>query len=400
MPRAHRISTPDASPRRVSHMTSNRQHQEGVALVAFAIVFVALAAAATVAIDLAHLAFTATEVQTAADAGATAGAIALAKGENWHDQAIEVANQSLAPNISAGAGAPPWTLSADAVKIGNYSVGSNGVGVFQADVIPYNAVKVSASITVTNLLAGSIFDPVFRTTDVRRESTAVFQTIGAARPGIPIALGKCGQCDPGSCSTTQITLSLNGLNNAAWITSDQNSGVTGIQAYIPTGCGGGGQSIPQLSAASGSTPGSIPPLDNGVKNASKLCPSFRCLEGRAYLVPVVGNDCRKPYNGQDVVGFETIEILKVNCGSNTMTVRTILNDCKRNITCACPEGVTCDSLANYAYACSSNSDCTGQTTCTGNPCGSSPCGIFSSDSCYSYGGTCPSCGTGSVALVQ
>jgi Flp pilus assembly protein TadG len=382
-------------------MTSNRRHQEGVALVAFAIAFLALAAAATVAIDLAHLAYTATAIQTAADAGATAGVIALAKGENCHDQAMDVANHSLAPSIYGDVGTPAWTLSGDdAVKIGNYSVDSNGVGVFNADVIPYNAVKVSATITVTNLLAGSVFDSVFRTTDVTRESTATFQTIGAARPGIPIALGKCGQCDPGSCSSTQITLSFNGLNNAAWITSDQNSGVTGITAYVPTGCGGGGQRIPQLSAASGSTPGSMPSLDNGVKKASKLCPSFKCLEGREYLVPIVGNDCSKPYNGQEVIGFETIEILKVNCGNDTMTVRTILNDCKRSITCACPEGVTCDAGANYAYACSSDSDCTGLTTCTGNPCGASPCGIFASNSCYSFGGTCPSCGTGSVALVQ
>jgi Flp pilus assembly protein TadG len=381
-------------------MTSNRQHQEGVALVAFAIAFVALAAAATVTIDLAHLAYTATEIQTAADAGATAGVIALAKGENWRDQAMDVANHSLAPNISGDVGTPPWTLADDAVQIGNYAVDSNGVGVFDADVLPYNAVKVSATITVTNLLAGSVFDSVFRITDVTRESTAIFQTLGAARPGIPIALGKCGQCDPGSCSSTQITLSLNGFNNAAWITSDQNSGVAGIQAYVPTGCGGGGKRIPQLLAASGSTTASTPSLDNGVKNASKLCPSFKCLEGREYLVPVVGNDCRKPYNGQDVIGFETIEILKVNCGNDTMTVRTILNDCKQRITCECPEGVTCDAGANYAYACSSDSDCTGHTTCTGNPCGASPCGIVPSNSCYSYGGTCPSCGTGSVALVQ
>ena len=339
----------------------DRQNQKGVALVAFALVFVALAAAAAIAIDIARLGLTATEVQALADTGANAGAIALVNGRDAVADAQSVARANQADGN-------PGVLNASDISKGHWEPATGWVSSS-----PFNAVHVEAHLTVDNIMAGAIFETP--TTQVTKTATAVFQTLGTANPTLPIALAKCVTCYAKDCSVAPITLYFNRVTkDTAWILFG-GSGTSSIEQYIPDGCKGGGakDAIPPPTVSAGSSIS----LDNGAKTA--LCTDFTCLVNQTFLVPVVDAACGSSLNSfYPIIGFATVKITKVVCSPSC-----VLGVCSESSsTCTkdsdCPKYIT---LQPRFTDCRDPGD---KDLCKGS----------------SYGGSCPGCGTGSVALVE
>src|SRR2546428_2410422 len=79
-------------------MRARQRRESGVALVGAGIWFLALAAMVAIAVEIARLTDTATEVQTAADSAALAGALALSQG---HPELAVARGQAAAGNNQA-----------------------------------------------------------------------------------------------------------------------------------------------------------------------------------------------------------------------------------------------------------------------------------------------------------
>jgi hypothetical protein len=356
----------------------DRQNQKGAALVAFAVVFVALAAAAAVAIDVSRLSLTATEVQALADTGANAGAIALVHGRDpiADAQAVARANQ---------AEGNPGVLNSGDITTGHWEPAS-GWSPRSPSAPDVNAVHVEAHLTVNNIMAGGTFGTP--TTEVTKSATAVLQTLGTANPSLPIALGNCvlncyaNDCCYANVCPATITMYFNSAqatNNVAWIgfstttTCGETGGVNNnwIEQYTPDGCGGGGTTPPTVTA------GSCLKLDQGSK--AGLCQDYVCLKNKDFLVPVVDAACNSPLNSSSrVIGFATVHIANVVCNPTCN-----LGVCS-GTTSPCSKDADCMKYITLQPTFTDCRDPGNKDLCAGS----------------SYGGSCPGCGTGSVAMVE
>jgi len=349
----------------------------GQAIIMFAVIILTLFGLAALVIDQARLLYVARETQAVADASALGGATALTKGDDPVVGAQTVARLNSANNRSA-------TLDASDVAVGRYSNGT-----FTAGGTPSNSVRTIPHYTVSNIVG------LWSSTSVtRRKATAAFETLGQGAPGLPVVLGSCFKCDPGSCSTSSINLAFSTSNgtttngdNAAWAIYDGNNGASHVQNYIPTVCGGDGSTNPTQSA------GTNIGMTNGV--ATSLCGGFQSVSciGQTYLVPVVQSACGGVLNqSSPVIGFATIRIMAANCNppgfcANSAGCTGPTSGCACNNDSDCRGGVRGSCVQKYITVQPTFIDCNlpqNATVCQG--------GGFSD--------SCPDCGTGRLTLVE
>ena len=348
----------------------DRTNQRGQQLAYFGIFALVLFALAALAIDAGRLFFVAREAQTVADAAALAGVVALAR-PGGNDALAVLAAQGVALQNSVD-NTLATVIAADIV-VGRWSGSA-----FTTDT-PHNAVKTTPGFTINNIFA--LWSP---TSNTRREAIAAFETIGQGAPGIPIVLGSCFTCDPGSCSNAPINLAFatssttNSGDNAAWAVYGTNNGTGGIDSYVPTACGGTGtNAIPTKTAGSS--------VDTTNGGPTPLCVGFSGCINQTYLVPVVQTACGGPIGGPNtIIGFASITILKVNCNPPGFCVANNAQVCSNDNDCGGTKG---SCIQKYIQVQPTFIDCNlpqNATVCQG--------GGFSD--------SCPDCGTGKVRLVE
>jgi hypothetical protein len=278
-------------------------------LVISALSMMALFGFLALAIDLGRIAFTANEVQTVADIAATAGAKALADvaatagPDGLLQSATKSSAQSQAQTVARenrvdGAGA---TIEAGQIEVlGQYNPQD---GTFSG-APPYYSVRATPSATVQNLFAG-IFGASYQNSTVTKTATAGLIGLGKAKPTLPLALGECN-FQEGLPSLTR-TPSNDGAQNSGWTSFFDNSASTSsITGYMPSACGGGGQTIPDISVGDSINlqNGDVPPLENIVKSCLSQTPPMN-----QFLIPIVKCSGSSNFNQlAQVTGFATIVI--------------------------------------------------------------------------------------------
>lgn len=168
---------------RTKHSLS-RTRQRGAALATVGIFMIVLAGMAVLGVDVGRLAFTATETQVVADAGAVAYAKTMLDNDvnDANDSPFVAADQVVEDNSIDG-------KSAIQAKV-EYAVGRFDFDQrhFRPGGFPANAVRATGTATVDNIFAG-IFGDYDST--VERFAVAAYGGAGQARPTLPIAVGDC-----------------------------------------------------------------------------------------------------------------------------------------------------------------------------------------------------------------
>jgi hypothetical protein len=331
-------------------MECHRQRQRGMVFITMALWLAAFLGLAVIGIDVGRVAFTANEVHTVADVAATAGALALFKGQDAVTNAQTVAAQNRIDARTA-------SIPASEITIWHYDTTTGTIPCVLGLPGPTacNAVRAHVNSTVNNVMAAVVGRP---TSTVDRISTAAYKTLGAATPGpLPVALGDCyfqTPCYSDGClpPLIQIPSNTTGLaNDTAWTAyfiSNPNS--NNVNSYIPTICGGSGATPPEISAGQNIN------VNNG--DIANIYSKIQCMLDHGmntFLIPIFHSSattCGGPLNqSQQVVGFATIVVDAVFGPPNN------------------PKHIDVHA-------------------------------VFRSDVPGGFGGSCPYCGTGSIALIN
>jgi Ca-activated chloride channel family protein len=135
-------------PLTIHRRSSNRR---GAMLPLIAVCLVILFCSVVIGIDIARMHTTRSELRTATDAAARAGAEALGRLQS-REAAVAAAIQLASLNEVAGR---PLTLSASQIQVGRTIITAGATTEFQPDVLPFNAVRVVGERT-SNSSDGSI----------------------------------------------------------------------------------------------------------------------------------------------------------------------------------------------------------------------------------------------------
>ncbi|TMA70558.1 MAG: hypothetical protein E6J69_02245 [Deltaproteobacteria bacterium] len=280
------------------------RRQRGAVLVTVGVALLTFLAMAAVGVDLAHLAFTATEVQSVAEVAATAGAEALINGGNVVAEAQTVA----ARNMVDGR---PAAIAAGNIEVGAYAPATR---TFTAGGTPANAVRATPSATVQNLLAGIFGD---FTSTVQKSAIAASGALGSGQPTLPLALGECpfsqDSCLDQSCLPKFITVK-DTLDTGAW-TTFLSTGNGAAKDFLAKPCGTGKETAPVIGV------GDSISLNGGTTDIFQVVNCLFNLGIREFLVPVVGVSCPGKFNqSAPVVGFATIVIDAVTATRKTKSI--------------------------------------------------------------------------------
>ena len=276
-------------------------NERGMTMVFTAVAMSAFLAFTVVGVDLARLALTATEVQTVADAAATAGARALVDNNNAVSQAQRVVAQNTVDGKTA-------SIAAQDVQVGHYDFAT---GTFVPSLPPYNGVRATGRTTVENFVAGVLGSPA---TTVTKTATAAFGGLGSALPPLPIVVGECHfqqfQRSLSCSSLPSLTQVPDEGDNSGWtsLSNTDSASTSAIKDYLDRSCGGLGLPPPTLHV------GDYIKVTGG-QNASVLAAIDTCvlLGKRTYVIPIVPCGSADQYNqSMQIVGFATITIDSVN----------------------------------------------------------------------------------------
>jgi len=203
--------------------------ERGAIVALTGILMLALVSMTVVGVDLARLAFTATEVQTVADTAACAYASAMQRDRvDPATDALEV----VAGNSIDGAAAAPGNIAS--FELGNYSAETL---TFVSGGEPRNAVKARATATVTNFFAGLFGD---LQSSVEKDATAAIGCPEHGRVVLPIVVGECEFAafeSSEDCSDLPQLFQQPG-DNSCWSTllQEPGGGAATTKSYLPTSC--------------------------------------------------------------------------------------------------------------------------------------------------------------------
>jgi len=268
--------------------------RRGFALVAKALWLTALCSLIAIGVDLGRIAFTASEVQSAADVAALTGARALLEGRTPSTDATTLLGANTI-DARAASSAATTTLQTGTV---------NGAGTFTAGAgAGANAVRATSVATVTNLFTG-VMGATKASTTVTKTAIAAITTTKDARPDLPLALsGDCFNgfdCNAGNCPTLNTQ-----SNNAGWTGLFSGHSKPDAEAYIPAPCGGGA-TTPVVST------GNVVNATNG--SVTALFHDMHCLvctrgQSGPFTLTVVNKSCTSGFNGDFTVkGFATVVV--------------------------------------------------------------------------------------------
>jgi hypothetical protein len=268
---------------------------------------VALAASmglAVVAVDLAHLSTAAGEVQTLADAGATGAVRTLMRPDVGDDEVAAVVDVLLAENTIDGV---PGTSGAQrVVQVGGFDFETRA---FTTAGTTRNAVRVSVTATVNNLVAGFYGVPQ---SDVTREAIAAFSGPRTGRPMLPLVIGRCHFEDyerTGACADLpELTQVPDGTDGSGWtsLALDPASASAALR-YLPADCGGGGEEPPTVRVGD-----EINVMNGQANSVLKTVGDCVAAGHDEFVVPIVELDCDGKFNRQKaVIGFATLDVTGV-----------------------------------------------------------------------------------------
>ena len=234
----------------------------------------------------------ASEAQSAADAAALAGAMAVFRNTSPVVDALVVSNGNEVEHRSAFG-----MLST--LVVGSYDYDSRS---FAGGAIPQNAVMARIETVVGNPFGALIGKP---TTDVEKIAYASLSGLRGGRPTLPIVIGECNfdeDCFSQSCMP-RLTQVPDPDDNSGWTAFFVNSNTQSVESYIPQPCGGG--NIQEIWV------GDVINVSNG--QTTPLLQGFDCLIDNGmfeHLIPIV--PCGGQFNQtKDVVGFATVRLEEV-----------------------------------------------------------------------------------------
>jgi hypothetical protein len=284
-----------------------RRSQRGAILAFAGMAVVTLVAMAVVGVDLGRLALTATEVQTVAEAGATAYAKAVQRdsGSPAADALAVVAH-----NRIDGAAATPANITS--FEVGNYGAQTLA---FVAGGTPENAVKAHATATVDNFFAGIFGD--FQST-VQKDATAAIGCPTRGRVVLPLVVGECEFAafqSSNDCADLPKLFQQPG-DNSCWSTllDSGGGGAKTTNSYFPTSCCSGtlcGQGVTPPAVSIGQDV-----YHTNGQQASTMHLIQDCVENEGitdFVVAIVKcdqslTDCT---GSSEVVGFASVHVSNV-----------------------------------------------------------------------------------------
>ena len=308
-----------------------RRRERGFVLVAAGIMLIAVVAVVAIAIEVARLTHTATEVQVAADASALGAAVASAHGAT-EGSAIQAGRDVGSTNFANGAKVPREGVS---IQPGNYDP-TRAVGdKFHGGDTPHNAFKATVTLTdvqylTTMLISSQASTPVQKTAVAAPDCPSD----GVANFPMTICDSYLTEGQPGQQCNDQPRLAQvtpTGGQAACWTSLGTGSASSStFAALLPQVCGGNGG----VDVAVGNPI----ELQNGALNSFlqtvQCC--VACKDQHKFTIPVVqcsdisgSNGC----NGQaaTVIGLATINIASYQdvllTGGGTNNCRNIYSGC-------------------------------------------------------------------------
>lgn len=289
---------------RTKHSSSRRSRQRGAALAVVGIFMIVLAGMAVLGVDVGRVAFTATETQVVADAGAVAYAKTMLDNEvnDTNDNPFVAADLVVDDNFIDGKSASTATLE---YAVGHFDFDDRE---FRPGGFPANAVRATGTATVDNMFAGVFGD---NQSTVERLAVAAFGGAGEARPTLPVAVGDCyfrrfERSD--NCSDLpKLNQVPDGSDNSCW-TSLQPTGANADQVaeLLPAECChggkcGGGAMSPLVSV------GDQINIMNGQANTLLQLLADCIDQGRQeFVIPIV--ECGKCNQVTEVIGFASVRL--------------------------------------------------------------------------------------------
>ena len=295
---------------------STRKNERGGAVLGFmGIALLVFMGLAVVAIDFGHLGLSTNEVQIVADTAATAGARSLMRNAQGATESPVAVAQAVVGENHVDTGAA--SIAAGDVEVGTYDFTSR---TFAPGGANPNAVRATGRATVSNMVAG-IFGA--DTTDVERQAIAAYAGNGSARPVCPITVGLCEfsayQSSPNCSNLPDLSQVPSPGDTSGWTSlgpfaASANQAV----AYLPTACGGGGQTPPTVRV--GETINVLNGQANSVLSTIRDCFNQGLLT--ECTIPIVDIPCGTNFNqARPVVAFATFRITGVNSMGNSMSIQ-------------------------------------------------------------------------------
>jgi len=235
-----RVSWPSTTGHR-GDMLTGRRTERGIALVATAISLVALLAIAAIALEVARLTDTATEVQVAADSAALAAALAIS--QNLSGQAAANGKSAAAANTADARSVDPSGVQID---IGHYNSDPTASPHFTTTCtagVDCNAARATVTVSNVNYIMAGILNGQTGT-NVLKNAVAFVPCQGS---GTPVPLAVCQQVlhsipQDDLCGTTSISFTMNpqAAQNACWTSLDTSvhANTSYDLTLFPPQCGG------------------------------------------------------------------------------------------------------------------------------------------------------------------
>ncbi len=266
---------------------TERDRERGQALAFVGIAMIMLVALAVIGVDVGRLAFTASEVQSIADAAATAAAGAIGAHEN---DPLAVATAVVRQNYVDARTGNVGSATTDVVKSITPGVWDFSARTFKASTWNdplVNSARVRAVATVDNLLAAAIG---FAQSDVERQATAAAGGACTEVLALPIAIEKDAIqqfLDSADCRTTSVTrLFQVPTDNSCFTSLSADSASASTEKSLIPICGGGGGGGKTQSVSIGDSIN----LDNG-QQSTVLQALDDCVKAgqNEFVVPVIGD---------------------------------------------------------------------------------------------------------------
>ena len=282
-------------------MARSRKRERGVTMVLAAVFLVAIAAISAISIEIARLADTATEVQSAADAAALAAAENIDTGGD-STTATTAAQTVAGRNRTDGR----WPASSNLdVQFGSWTAagGYSSSGPVAGVSVP--AVKATVSMPNVEYIFGSVLGGA--STTVTKDAVAAYKCTGQAQPTAPVTIGLCQlqqytQGQPCSANGSTLVQQPNPDQNSCWTANAHNA-----PDWLPPECGGGNApliSVGDILAGQGLSNGQMVPILRAIQN---------CVNAGVhdYTIPIINcpiANCNAGTSLGEVVAFATMHI--------------------------------------------------------------------------------------------
>ena len=299
------------------NLRTRRARERGVTLIAGGVWMIAMLAIVAIAVEIARLTDTATEVQASADSGALGAALSIARGASG--QAVTAGQNAAALNYADGKLVPTSDVQID---IGHYDSSSAASPHFTTVCTAgtdCNAARATVTVTGVKYLMATILNGQ-TSTSVQKTAVAAALCQGSGSP-FPMAIcsntlqtisgdNVCG------AMTASLFMNPNAAQNACWTVLTAGGGASNVLDLFPPQCGGTPVQV-ALKQSIG--------LQNGVSNsvwqALQCC--IACQDIHDFTVPVVDCSAIAACNiSTPVLGFATIHIANatdVNIGNGKNT---------------------------------------------------------------------------------